>query len=139
MVGAMNRIRSTKIIKWTGQGIAAIAAVWFVIVLAIGLIRLITHPNEFFQFTLENISFIISELAGLTGLLLTWKRDLISCLLLLISSMGLGINIFIYHKESFVWMVIGFPYLIGGVLIFISWRLLRRNQKQIRKASPSYE
>ena len=66
---------------------------------------------------------------ALAGCILSWWRDLLSGILLVATSAGLGIHIGICagRNHFLVWAILGLPYLLAGVLMLCAWRLSRRN------------
>jgi len=64
---------------------------------------------------------------GLAGCIVSWWRERLASILLVLTAIGFGIHIGLGagRNHFLVWLVMGFPYLVASVLLFISWRLSR--------------
>ena len=64
---------------------------------------------------------------GLAGCIISWWRERLASILLVLTAIGFGIHIGLCagRNHFLVWLVMGFPYLVASVLLFISWRLSR--------------
>ena len=64
---------------------------------------------------------------GLAGCIVSWWRERLASILLVLTAVGFGIHIGLCagRNHFLVWLVMGFPYLIASVLLFVSWRLSR--------------
>jgi len=64
---------------------------------------------------------------GLAGCIVSWWRERLASILLVLTAIGFGIHIGLCagRNHFLVWLVMGFPYLVASVLLFISWRLSR--------------
>ena len=59
---------------------------------------------------------------------LSWWRERLASILLVLTAVGFGIHIGLCagRNHFLVWLMMGFPYLIASVLLFISWRLSKK-------------
>lgn len=125
-MSGINQIRLAKGMRWTGRIVASISVIWFLTVVIVAISVATRRPFDIpFTFNLETTTFIGLELVGLAGLILTWRKEVVASGLLIIASVGLGINMFVDYQPSdfLAWTVIGLPYLIGSILIVGSRRL----------------
>ena len=62
---------------------------------------------------------------GLTGCIVSWWREELAAILLVLTAVGFGIHIGIYagRNHFLAWLMLGFPYLVAAMLLFYSWRL----------------
>ncbi len=62
---------------------------------------------------------------ALAGCIASWWRERLAGVLLVLVSAGLGIHIGVYagRNHFLVWLMLGLPYLVAGVLFLISGRL----------------
>jgi len=65
---------------------------------------------------------------GLAGCIVSWWRERLASILLVLTAIGFGIHIGICagRNHFLAWLMIGFPYLIASVLFFNSWWLSRK-------------
>ena len=65
---------------------------------------------------------------GLAGCIVSWWRERLASLLLILTAAGFGIHIGLCagRNHFLAWLMIGFPYLIASVLFFNSWHLSRQ-------------
>jgi len=65
---------------------------------------------------------------GLAGCIVSWWRERLAAILLVLTAVGFGIHIGIFagRNHFLAWLIVGFPYLIAAVLLFYSWRLSRQ-------------
>lgn len=64
---------------------------------------------------------------ALAGCILSWWREQIAGILLVLTAAALGahIGVFAERNHLMAWAMVGLPYLIAGVLLLNSWRLSR--------------
>ena len=76
----------------------------------------------------EGILLGILVAIALAGGIISWWRQRLGGILLILASIGLGIHIGIIAPRNhfLVWLVLGFPYLIAGGLILYAWWLDRK-------------
>ncbi len=65
---------------------------------------------------------------GLAGCILSWWRERLASILLVLTAAGFGIHIGLVagRNHFLVWLMMGFPYLVASVLLFNSWLLSRK-------------
>ena len=65
---------------------------------------------------------------GLAGCIISWWRERLASILLVLTAIGFGIHIGLCagRNHFLAWLMVGFPYLIASVLLFISWQLSKR-------------
>jgi len=65
---------------------------------------------------------------GLAGCIVSWWRERVAGILLVLTAIGFGIHIgLVAERNHFLaWLMVGFPYLVAAVLLFYSWRLSRK-------------
>ena len=65
---------------------------------------------------------------ALAGCILSWWRERLAAILLVLVAIGLGIHIGVYagRNHFLVWSMIGLPYLAAGGLLFYAWWLDRK-------------
>ena len=75
----------------------------------------------------ETAGILLGVLGGLAlaGSIASWWRERLASILLVLVSVGLGIHIGVYagRNHFLVWLMVGLPYLVAGVLFLISGRL----------------
>ena len=76
----------------------------------------------------EGILLGILVAIALAGGIISWWRQRLGGILLVLASIGLGIHIGIIAQRNhfLVWLVLGFPYLIAGGLLLYAWWLERK-------------
>ena len=77
--------------------------------------------------SLEGSLLVMIGVVAVAGCILSWWRDLPSGILLVTTSVGLGVHIGIFagRNHIMVWAILGLPYLVAGVLLLYAWRLSR--------------
>jgi len=65
---------------------------------------------------------------GLTGCIVSWWREQLAVILLVLTAVGFGIHIGIYagRNHFLAWSMLGFPYLVAAMLLFFSWLISRK-------------
>jgi len=65
---------------------------------------------------------------GLAGCIVSWWRERLASLLLVLTAVGFGIHIGLVagRNHFLVWLMMGFPYLVASVLLFNSWLLSKK-------------
>jgi len=65
---------------------------------------------------------------GLGGSIVSWWRERLASILLVLTAIGFGVHIGICagRNHFLAWLMMGFPYLIASVLLFNSWLLSRK-------------
>jgi len=73
---------------------------------------------------------------GLAGCIVSWWRERLASILLVLTAVGFGIHIGLVagRNHFLVWLMMGFPYLIASVLLFNSWLLSRKTLEEQKGA-----
>ncbi len=73
---------------------------------------------------------------GLAGCIVSWWRERLASILLVLTAVGFGIHIGLVagRNHFLVWLIMGFPYLIASVLFFNSWLLSRKTLGEPKEA-----
>lgn len=71
---------------------------------------------------------------GLTGCIVSWWRERLASLLLVLTAAGFGIHIGIYagRNQFLAWSIIGLPYLVAAALLFYSGKLSNKTVSEKR-------
>ena len=77
--------------------------------------------------SVAGVLLIVIGVIALAGCIMSWWKEFIASILLVATSVGLGIHIGVYAGRShlLVWSLLGGPYLIAGLLLFFAWRFSR--------------
>jgi len=78
--------------------------------------------------TIAGITLGVLAAIALAGSILSWWREQLAVVLLILASIGFGIHIGIFagHNHLLAWSMIGLPYLVAAALLFESWWLTRK-------------
>ena len=123
--------RLAKRMRWAARIIGLLAAVLCLFMLTASTIAEViagdwetTSQTDIIQGSLIGVLGAI----GLAGCIVSWWRERLASILLVLTAIGFGIHIGLCagRNHFLVWLVMGFPYLIASVLLFISWRLLKK-------------
>ncbi len=65
---------------------------------------------------------------GLAGCIMSWWRERLASILLVLTAIGFGVHIGLFagRNHFLVWLMMGLPYLIASVLLFNSWQLSKK-------------
>jgi len=109
--------------RWAARVIGLIAAVFFLGMLIGSAVSEGAGPM-----TIESSTLVLLGAVALAGCIASWWRDTTAGILLVLTSIGLGVHIgyFAGHNHVLAWSIIGLPYLVAGILILISWRLSKK-------------
>ena len=119
------KYRIARPLRWVGRIIASIAAIWFVLMLIGSAITEGVGPLP-----IESGTLVLIGVVGLAGCIASWWRDMTAGILLVLTSIGLGVHIgcFAGHSHVLAWLIIGLPYLVAGVLLLYSRWLSKQVQ-----------
>lgn len=108
--------------RLSGRIIASIAASWFLAIFIGEALSCDPAP-----FTLEGATVVAVGLVGIAGAALSWFRAWPGAIVLLATSALIGAHIaaFAGRWHLLVWMVLGLPYLVAGLLLLGSLRMSR--------------
>ncbi len=117
------RHRLAKPMRWTARAIALAGALFFLTML-IGPDT--TDGSE--PITTEGVVLGVPGVIALAACVVSWWRERLAGILLILAAVGEGVHIGVYagRNHFLVWLVVGFPYLVAGVLFLISRRLSRK-------------
>jgi len=109
--------------RWAARIIGTIAAVYFV-----GMLIASAVSEGIAPITVEIGTLALFGLLSLAACITSWWGDMPAGILLILTSIGLGVHIgcFAGHNHVLAWAMIGLPYLVAGILILNSWRLSRQ-------------
>lgn len=113
--------------KRTGRIIGMIAAGFFLVFLVGEAVGESFSEGEGI---IEAAGILIAALSAvaLVACLISWWRERLAGILLVLVSIALGIHIAIYagHNHFLAWLMVGFPYLVAGGLILGSLWIERK-------------
>ena len=116
--------RLARRMRWTGRIIGMIAAGFFLVFLvgeAIG--EALSEGGEL----IETAGVLLAALSAvaLASCILSFWRERLAGILLVLVSIGLGIHIGVYagHNHFLAWSMVGLPYLVAGGLLLYAWWL----------------
>ena len=117
-----------KRMRWTGRVIGLFTAGFFLAFLIGEAISEVLAEDWEATIGVEGILLGILVAIALAGCIISWWRQRIGGILLILASIGLVIHIGIIAERNhfLVWLVLGFPYLIAGGLILYAWWLERK-------------
>jgi len=115
--------------RWAARVIGLLAA-GFLLVMLIGG-ALTEGLGQDLTEAIQGISLGVLGLIALTGSILSWWRERLAGILLVLTAAGFGIHIGLCagRNHFLAWLMVGFPYLVAAVLLFYSWRLSRKTLK----------
>ncbi len=122
-----NQHRLAKRMRWAGR-VIALVAVGFLLIMLIGgaIAEILAEDSE--PITIEGVLLAVLAAMALAGCIVSWWRERLAGLLLVLTAVGFGIHIGVCagRNHFLVWLMLGLPYLIAGVLFLTSWRLSRK-------------
>ncbi len=118
--------RKVRIMTLAGRIIGLIVAI-FMAIMVIGSAAGEIIEDEPLPFDVEGVTLGIITIVALAGCIISWWRERLAGILLILVAIGLAIHIGICAGRNHVlaWITLGLPYLIAGGLLFGSWRLSR--------------
>ena len=123
-----NQHRLAKRMRWAARAIGLLAAGFCLLMLTASTIAEVIAGN---WGAISQTDIIEGSLIGvlgaiaLTGCIVSWWRERLASILLVLTAVGFGIHIGLCagRNHFLAWLMVGFPYLIASVLFFNSWRL----------------
>ena len=117
--------------RLTGRVIGLVAAgfsLFFLVAEAIGG----TITEDAAEDVIAGVLLAVLIVIALVGCILSWWREQLAALLLVLVAIGLGIHIGVYagRNHFLAWLMVGLPYLAAGGLMFYAWWLERKNRNQ---------
>ena len=122
-----DQYRLARRMRWTGRIIGLVAA-GFLLAMLIASAIAEAVLNGLEPITVEGILLGVLGAIALAGGILSWWRERLAGMILILVSAGLGIHIGIVagRNHMLVWALLGLPYLLAGGLLLYSWRLSRK-------------
>jgi len=126
-----NQHRLAKRMRWAARIIGLLAAGFCLLMLIGSTVAEVltgawatTSQTDIIQGSLIGVLGAI----GLGGSIVSWWRERLASILLALTAAGFGIHIGLCagRNHFLAWLMVGFPYLIASVLLFISWQLSRK-------------
>ena len=119
--------RLAKRMRLAARVIGLLAAGGFLIgLIALAIIDVQAKGWEAFE--IEGILLAVLVVIALAGSIVSWWRERLAGILLVLVSIGLGIHIGVCagRNHFLAWLMVGLPYLVAGGLFLNSWRLSRK-------------
>ena len=118
--------RLAKRMRWAARIIGLTTAGFLLISLIAGAI--VEAAEDWEPITIAGILLAVLAAMALAGCIVSWWRERLASILLILTAVGMGIHIGIYagRNHFLVWLMLGLPYLIAGVLFLASWRSSRK-------------
>ena len=118
--------RLAKRMRWAARIIGLATAGFLLISLIAGAI--IEAAEDWEPITIAGILLAVLAAMALAGCIVSWWRERLASILLILTAVGMGIHIGVYagRNHFLVWLMLGLPYLIAGVLFLASWRSSRK-------------
>jgi hypothetical protein len=119
--------RLAKSMRWIARAVVLAAAGFFLTFLigeALGAGLDLSSES----ITTEGLLLIVLVGIAVVGCALSWWRERLAGVVLVLVSIGFGVHIGVYARSNYliVWLIAGLPYLIAGGLFFISRWLGRK-------------
>ena len=123
-MSARNLPHLAKRMRWAARIICLIVTV-FGATMLIGEAVTEFISQGFVTTSIEGGLLVMIGLVALAGCVIIWWRDLPASILLVVTSAGLGVHIGIFagRNQIIVWSILGLPYLVASMLLFISHHL----------------
>ncbi len=123
-MSARNLPHLAKRMRWAARIICLIVTV-FGATMLIGEAVTEFISQGFVTTSIEGGLLVMIGLVALAGCVIIWWRDLPASILLVVTSAGLGVHIGIFagRNHFMVWSILGLPYLIASMLLYISRHL----------------
>jgi hypothetical protein len=123
--------RLAKRMRWAARVIGLLAAtVCLAIVVINAAVEGLPEGGEAINQAelVQGIMIGVLGVVGLTGSIVSWWRERLAGVLLVLTAVGFGIHVGLCagRNHFMAWLMIGFPYLVAAVLLFSSWRLSRK-------------
>ena len=117
--------RLAKRMRWAARAIGLVAAVFFVFMLIGSAVSEGVGPMD-----IESSTMVLLGAVALAGCIISWWRDTIAGMLLVLTSIGFGVHIgyFAGRNHALAWAMVGLPYLVAGVLLLVSFRFSMKTQ-----------
>jgi len=109
-----------KLMRWSARVIGLIAAL-FLVAMLIG--AAVTEGVE--PIGIAGITLGLLGVMALASCIISWWRERLAGILLVLTATGLGahIGIFAGRNHFLAWLMVGLPYLVAGALLLVARRL----------------
>ena len=76
---------------------------------------------------LAGILLVVIGVVALVSLILSWRNERLTGIMLVSVAAALGVHIAVYASRNYAlaWVMVGLPYLVSGVLFLSAWRISR--------------
>jgi len=121
--------RLAKRMRWAARIIGLLAAGGFLIMLIVsGIAEALAGDLGTITEDIEGILLAAFAAIGLAGCIVSWWRERLASILLVLTAIGFGVHIGLFagRNHFLVWLMMGLPYLIASVLLLNSWQLSRK-------------
>lgn len=127
---ANKQYRSARRARLTGRVIGLVAAGFSLIFLVASAIGGTITEDSTGDLAAGVLLAVLVAIA-LSGCILSWWRERLASMLLVLAAIGMGIHIGIYagRNHFLVWLILGLPYLAAGGLLLYAWWLERKAVK----------
>ena len=120
--------RLAKPMRWTGRVIGLVAAGFLLVILIGEAIAEVLNGSLEPINQADMVAGILMGVLGamaLAGCIVSWWREGLATILLVLVAVGFGIHIGVYagRNHFLAWLMVGFPYLVAGGLLLGSWQL----------------
>ncbi len=91
-------------------------------------------------FFASDILFVVSFGFGLAGWIVSWWRELLAGILLILACLVMGSGLGLsgqWRVSNMDWSRLGLPFLVAGVLFLLSWWLSRKTNPSALPPSPT--
>lgn len=118
-----DRHQLAKGMRWAARIIGSIAAVFLVTMLIGAVVVEGGEPVDIAGTTLGLLGAV-----ALAACIASWWWERLAGILLILTAIGFAIHIGVFagRNHFLAWSIVGLPYLIAGVLLFVSGRLLTK-------------
>jgi len=125
-----NQHRLAKRMRWAARVIGLLAA-GFILAMLIGSTVAEVLAEGWKPINADIVVGILIGVLGaigLAGCIMSWWRERLASILLVLTAAGFGIHIGLCagRNHFLAWLMVGFPYLIASVLLFNSWLLSKK-------------
>ena len=120
--------RLAKQMRWTARVIGLLAAGFLLTMLIGAAIAEALTKGWGPIIEIEGVLLGVLGIIALAGCIVSWWRERLAAILLVLTALGLGIHIGVFagRNHMLVWSIMGLPYLVAAVLLFNFWWLSRK-------------
>ncbi len=124
----MQNRRMTRLMTLAGRIIGLVLAI-FMAIMVIGSAAGEIIDDEPLLFDMEGVTLGIITIIALAGCIISWWRERLAGIMLVLVAIGLAIHIGICAGRNHVlaWTMLGLPYLIAGSILLSSWEISKKH------------